>query len=79
MTGRYRPCHCRPGQQFFATMMITHGRDKRIHRGDPVVTADGLVGYIIEVGKRHSWVLMLSDVNSRIPILLVPPPGPVWR
>jgi len=51
-------------------MMITHGRDKRIHRGDPVVTADGLVGYIIEVGKRHSWVLMLSDVNSRIPILL---------
>jgi rod shape-determining protein MreC len=51
-------------------MMITHGTDKRIHRGDPVVTADGLVGYIIEASKRHSWVLMLSDVNSRIPILL---------
>ncbi len=59
-----------PGSSFLHTMMITHGRDKRIHRGDPVVTADGLVGYIIEVGKRHSWVLMLSDVNSRIPILL---------
>ncbi|MGB0519997.1 MAG: rod shape-determining protein MreC [Candidatus Puniceispirillaceae bacterium] len=59
-----------PGSSFSHTMMITHGRDKRIHRGDPVVTADGLVGYIIEVGKRHSWVLMLSDVNSRIPILL---------
>jgi len=59
-----------PGSSFSHTMMITHGRDKRIHRGDPVVTADGLVGYIIEAGKRHSWLLMLSDVNSRIPILL---------
>ncbi len=59
-----------PGSSFSHTMMITHGTDKRIHRGDPVVTADGLVGYIIEVSKRHSWVLMLSDVNSRIPILL---------
>jgi rod shape-determining protein MreC len=59
-----------PGSSFSHTMMITHGTDKRIHRGDPVVTADGLVGYIIEASKRHSWVLMLSDVNSRIPILL---------
>ena len=59
-----------PGRRFSHTMMITHGTDKRIHRGDPVVTADGLVGYIIEASKRHSWVLMLSDVNSRIPILL---------
>ncbi|MGC6473139.1 MAG: rod shape-determining protein MreC [Candidatus Puniceispirillaceae bacterium] len=59
-----------PGSSFSHTMMITHGTDKRIQRGDPVVTADGLVGYIIEVSKRHSWVLMLSDVNSRLPILL---------
>ena len=59
-----------PGSSFSHTMMITHGTDKRIHRGDPVVTADGLVGYIIEASKRHSWVLMLSDVNSRVPILL---------
>ena len=59
-----------PGSSFSHTMMITHATDKRIQRGDPVVTADGLVGYIIEVSKRHSWVLMLSDVNSRLPILL---------
>ena len=59
-----------PGSSFSHTMMITHGTDKRIQRGDPVVTADGLVGYIIEVSKRHSWVLMLSDVKSRLPILL---------
>jgi len=59
-----------PGSSFSHTMLITHGADKRIRRGDPVVTADGLVGYIIEASKTHSWVLMLSDVNSRIPILL---------
>ena len=47
-----------------------HGPDKNIQRGDPVVTANGLVGYVIEVGRRFSWVLLISDVNSRIPILL---------
>ena len=37
--------------------------DKFIQRGDPVVTANGLVGYVIEVGRRFSWVLLISDVN----------------
>ena len=59
-----------PGSSFSHAMQIMHGPDQRIQRGDPVVTANGLVGYIVEVGKRFSWVLLLSDVNSRIPVLL---------
>ncbi len=59
-----------PGSSFSHALLIAHAADDRIHRGDPVVTADGLVGYIIETSKKHSWVLLLSDVNSRIPVLL---------
>ena len=59
-----------PGSSFSHAIQVMHGPDKRIQRGDPVVTANGLVGYVIEVGRRFSWVLLISDVNSRIPILL---------
>jgi len=59
-----------PGNSFSHTLLIRHGAEKRIRRGDPVVTADGLVGYIIDVGRGYSWVLLISDVNSRIPVLL---------
>ena len=59
-----------PGSSFSHAMKVMHGPDKLIQRGDPVVTANGLVGYVIEVGRRFSWVLLISDVNSRIPVLL---------
>ena len=59
-----------PGNSFSHTLMVRHGYDSRIRRGDPVVTADGLVGYLIDVGREFSWVLLISDVNSRIPVLL---------
>lgn len=59
-----------PGSSFSHTLLIAHGTDEHIQRGDPVVTADGLVGYIVEVSGRYSWVLLISDVNSRIPVIL---------
>lgn len=59
-----------PGSSFAHAMLIEHDKDERIHRGDPVVTADGLVGFVVETSKQHSWILLLSDVNSRIPIVL---------
>ena len=31
---------------------------------------DGLVGYIISTGQRSARVLLLSDVNSKIPVIL---------
>ena len=59
-----------PGSSFSHAMLVLHGPNKLVQVGDPVVTADGLVGYIIDAGKNESWVLLISDVNSRIPVLL---------
>ena len=59
-----------PGSSFSHAMLVLHGPDKPVQVGDPVVTADGLVGYIIDVGAEQSWVLLISDVNSRIPVVL---------
>ena len=59
-----------PGSSFSHAMLVLHGANKLVQVGDPVVTADGLVGYIIDAGTEQSWVLLISDVNSRIPVLL---------
>lgn len=59
-----------PGSSFVHTIQVEHGPDVPVQRGDPVVTADGLVGFVIEQGLKHSWVLLVSDVNARIPIIL---------
>ena len=59
-----------PGSSFVQTVLIQHGEGFAVRRGDPVVTADGLVGMIVEPGNRYSRVLLLSDVNARIPVIL---------
>ena len=59
-----------PGGGFAHTVLISIGRERGIVRGNPVVTADGLVGIVIDVGLKHARVLMISDINARIPVIL---------
>ena len=59
-----------PGGGFAHTVLISIGSEKGIVRGNPVVTADGLVGIVIDVGLTHARVLMISDINARIPVIL---------
>ncbi len=59
-----------PGGGFAHTVLISIGSEKGIVRGNPVVTADGLVGIVIDVGLAHARVLMISDINARIPVIL---------
>ena len=55
---------------FAHVVMINIGRDKGIRRGHAVTTTDGLVGMIIDVGARHSQVLLITDINAMIPVIL---------
>lgn len=59
-----------PGGSFFHSLLVDHGSGYQVRRGDPVVTADGLVGMVIAPGPRYSRVLLITDVNAQIPILL---------
>src|SRR6056300_167498 len=51
-------------------VLISIGSEKGIVRGNPVVTADGLVGIVIDVGRAYARVLLISDINARIPVIL---------
>ena len=59
-----------PGGSFAHSLLLEIDRSDNIARGNAVVNADGLVGYIIEVGQKYARVLLISDVNSKIPVLL---------
>ncbi|MCD6035794.1 MAG: mreC [Rickettsiales bacterium] len=54
---------------FAQSAILSAGSDQRVRKGQAVVNNKGLVGRIIEVGARSSRVLLVTDINSRIPIV----------
>lgn len=55
---------------FVRSAVINAGRDHGLKIGYPVVNADGLVGRIVEMGRRAASILLLNDLNSRIPVVV---------
>jgi rod shape-determining protein MreC len=57
------------GGPFVRTVLLNAGRRDGVAKGQAVVNAEGMVGRIAEVGERSSRVLLLSDLNSRVPVV----------
>lgn len=55
---------------FVRTMLINVGAEHEVKKGQGVLSAVGLMGRINEVGPRSSRVLLLTDLNSRLPVQL---------
>ncbi|AFX99489.1 rod shape-determining protein MreC [Candidatus Endolissoclinum faulkneri L2] len=53
---------------FVRNIMITAGNKDGLTLGNAVVSGEGLVGGVIEVGESYSRVLLITDLNSSIPI-----------
>jgi rod shape-determining protein MreC len=51
------------------TLMINAGADEGIQSLQPVVDSYGLIGRVTDVGEHTSRVLLLSDANSRVPVI----------
>jgi rod shape-determining protein MreC len=58
------------GGTFAKSIMVTAGTQDGVIKGSPVVSSQGVVGRVIEAGKTTSRVLLLSDMNSRIPVAI---------
>jgi rod shape-determining protein MreC len=56
---------------FADTRLANAGRDKGVAEGNPVVSEHGLIGRVVGVSDHVSRVLLLTDVESRTPVLLV--------
>ena len=54
---------------YIRSAIIDAGKNSGIKKGQVVVNDHGLVGRIIEVGKRTSRILLITDFNSKIPVI----------
>ena len=57
---------------FARTMILDAGTDAMIRKGQAVLDDRGLIGRVIVTGQRTSWVMLLGDLNSRVPVVIQP-------
>lgn len=55
---------------FLRTILVNAGAEQGVLKGQAVVDDRGLLGRIIGTGRKSSRVLLLSDLNSRIPVIV---------
>jgi len=58
------------GGVYAKAVLLSIGPHSGIHKGEIAVDERGLVGRITEVGTRTARVLLITDLNSRIPVTL---------
>lgn len=58
------------GGAFARNVLVNAGTRDSVARGQAAVTGDGLVGRVAEVGSRAARILLLTDLNSRVPVML---------
>ena len=56
------------GGSYVRTMMVNAGTGAGVARGQTALTGEGLVGRLTEVGNRAARILLITDLNSRIPV-----------
>ncbi len=60
------------GGTFVRSMLVNAGRRDGVRIGLPVVVGEGLIGRVVDIGVRSSRVLLIDDLNSRIPVVVGP-------
>ena len=56
---------------FSHSMILSVGLDNNISINSPVIYKNHLVGYISDVGNKSSRVRLITDINSKIPVLVL--------
>lgn len=59
------------GNAYVKSLLVDAGSKDGVRKGQAVLSGDGLVGRIVESGKKASRVLLVTDINSRIPVLII--------
>lgn len=57
---------------FTKTLVVNAGGNQNVHKGQAVLDQRGLVGRIYVTGDNTSWILPITDLNSRIPVVIRP-------
>ena len=58
------------GNTYVKSLLVSVGKDDGVTKGSAVLSGDGLLGRIVEVGDASSRILLVTDINSRVPIMV---------
>jgi rod shape-determining protein MreC len=58
------------GGAYAKAVLLSVGPHHSIHKGEIALDGRGLVGRVTEVGSRVARVLLITDLNSRIPVIM---------
>ncbi|MEQ9143801.1 MAG: rod shape-determining protein MreC [Parvibaculaceae bacterium] len=60
------------GGPFVETLIVNVGSEHDVESGQAVIDTDGLIGRIVSTGPQASRILLLTDLNSRVPVTIEP-------
>ena len=58
------------GGAYVRSLMVHAGSENGVARGQAAVTGEGLVGRVSEVGSQSARVILVTDLNSRVPVIV---------
>jgi len=58
------------GSNFVKSLLVEAGMNDGANKGQAVVSGEGLIGRVVESGRNVSRVLLVTDINSRVPVLV---------
>ncbi|MDX9690156.1 MAG: rod shape-determining protein MreC [Proteobacteria bacterium] len=59
------------GTAFVRSLIVTAGRLQGVKQGMAAMTGEGLIGRVVEVGEWTSRILLITDMTSRIPVMVM--------
>lgn len=57
---------------FVHTLIVNAGTDDGARKGQAVIDTNGLIGRVVVAGSNASRILLINDLNSRIPVFVGP-------
>jgi rod shape-determining protein MreC len=58
------------GGAYVRSVMVNAGRENGVVRGEAAITGEGLIGRVSGVGSRAARILLITDLNSRVPVIV---------
>jgi len=58
------------GNAFAKSILISAGSKDGVQKGQAVMASEGLIGRVVEAGQHSARVLLITDINSRVPVLV---------
>jgi rod shape-determining protein MreC len=55
---------------YVRSLIVLAGEGDGVIKGQAAITGAGLVGRVLEVGRRASRVLLLTDISARVPVVI---------